>query len=64
MTSIELLSKDWVVYLVFRSFSHSEKLCMGPDPTRLTHLSRKGVCARDKCMGILFPKGSGPRPGQ
>ena len=22
---------DWVVYLVCRSFSHSEKLCMGPD---------------------------------
>ena len=24
---------DWVVYLVCRSFSHSEKLCMGPGYT-------------------------------
>ena len=27
---------DWVVYLVCRSFSHSEKLCMGPGPPKLT----------------------------
>ena len=30
------ITTDWVVYLVCRSFSHSEKLCMGPDPPKLT----------------------------
>ena len=33
---------NWVVYLVCRSFSHSEKLCMGPGPPKLTLDVSKG----------------------
>ena len=32
----------WVVYLVCRSFSHSEKLCMGPGPPKITQDVSKG----------------------
>ena len=32
---------DWVVYLACRSFSHPEKLCMGPDPPKLTQVPRE-----------------------
>ena len=32
---------SWVVYLVCRSFSHSEKLCMGPGSPKLTHVSKQ-----------------------
>ena len=27
---------DWLVYLVCRSFSHSENLCVAPGPPKLT----------------------------
>ena len=33
---------DWVVYPVCRSFSYSEKLCMGPGAAKLTQDVNKG----------------------
>ena len=32
---------SWVVYLVCRSFSHSEKLCMGPGRPKVTQVPRE-----------------------
>ena len=47
---------DQIVCLVYRSFSHSEKLCMGPSPPKLTQVPQETGVSMGLTHGHKVPE--------